>query len=127
MSAETNLNKPPPVRYRELAASLGVADRVRFLGLQPEPARFYAASDLFVLPTRFDAFGMVVLEAMATGIPAVVTAAAGAVQVIEHGVTGARVADAKDAAELATACSSFRKCTTLPFHFSRLMRAVCAL
>ena len=92
-------------RYRQLAAALGVAERVRFLGLRPEPARYYAACDLFVLPTRFDAFGMVVLEAMATGIPAVVTTAAGAAEVIEDGVTGRRVHDPRDADELAAACA----------------------
>jgi len=61
------------------AAELGVRDRVHFLGFtnQLELAAVYAASDVLVLPSSYDTFGVVVNEAMACGLPAIVTDAAG--------------------------------------------------
>lgn len=64
--------------YEELARSLGVADRLRFLGATDRPDRLYRAADVFVLPTRRDVWGMTIVEAMAAGVPVVTTRAAGA-------------------------------------------------
>ena len=55
-----------------------------------------------MLPTRFDAFGNVVLEAMATGVPALVSVRAGAAEVIEDGKTGFLLQDPDDADAIAT-------------------------
>jgi UDP-glucose:(heptosyl)LPS alpha-1,3-glucosyltransferase len=63
--------------YEALARRLNVSERVRFLGPVSDPADLYAAADLFVLPTLFDTFGVVVLEAMACGLPVVVGTGAG--------------------------------------------------
>ncbi len=75
-----------------LAARLGVADRVRFLGRvsQDHLPKVYAACDLFVLPSvsRLEAFGIVALEAMATGKPVVVADIPGVREVIEDGREG---------------------------------------
>ncbi len=75
-----------------LAQRLGVADRVRFLGRVSEEnlPRVYAACDLFVLPSvsRLEAFGIVALEAMATGKPVVVADIPGVREVIEDGREG---------------------------------------
>ena len=54
-----------------LAASCGVADRVRLLGRQTDIRRIYTAADVFVLPSRFEGFPNALLEAMAAGLPAV--------------------------------------------------------
>jgi glycosyltransferase involved in cell wall biosynthesis len=62
-------------RVRTLAATLGLLDRVRFVGDLP-PERLderYAASDLFVLATRQETYGMAVAEAIAHGLPVVST------------------------------------------------------
>jgi UDP-glucose:(heptosyl)LPS alpha-1,3-glucosyltransferase len=83
-------------RFRALARALGIAEAVRFVGPQAEVAPFFAAGDVFVFPSRFDAFGMVVLEAMAAGLPAVVSARAGASECVRPGETGAVLADPED-------------------------------
>ncbi len=54
--------------YLQLAASLGVRERVRFLGRVDDMPAFYKALDVFVLPTFYDACSNAVLEAAATGI-----------------------------------------------------------
>jgi len=74
--------------YRNLAARFGITDRVRFLGAVEDIQRYYRAVDLFFFPSSYDAFGMVVTEAMASGLPVVVTAAAGASEMVRDGETG---------------------------------------
>jgi UDP-glucose:(heptosyl)LPS alpha-1,3-glucosyltransferase len=74
--------------YGPMAAQAGVADRVQFVAPSREIARYYAAADLFVFPTYYDAFGLVLAEAMASGLPVVASRAAGAAELIEHGVDG---------------------------------------
>jgi UDP-glucose:(heptosyl)LPS alpha-1,3-glucosyltransferase len=61
---------------------------VRFLAPTTEIERYYAASDALVFPTTYDAFGMVVLEAMASGLPVFSSDQAGAAELIEHGRDG---------------------------------------
>lgn len=56
-----------------LARRLGVADAVTFEGFRPDPARFMAAADVFVLSSEYEGFGNVIVEAMAAGAPVVAT------------------------------------------------------
>jgi glycosyltransferase involved in cell wall biosynthesis len=81
----------------ELAARF---PHVRFLGIQrgDELAGFYAASDVFVFPSRTDTFGLVMLEALASGVPVAAFPVAGPRDVI--GDSGAGVLDE----DLRTAC-----------------------
>ena len=65
--------KRNPAYFLRLARKLNVADRVRFMGEVKDMVSFYRASDIFVLPTFYDACSNAVLEAMATGIPVVST------------------------------------------------------
>jgi glycosyltransferase involved in cell wall biosynthesis len=74
--------------YRRLAARCGVADRVRFLGLRHDAWRYYQAADVVVLPTRADVWGVTPVEGMASGVPPIVTAAAGSASTIRTGETG---------------------------------------
>jgi UDP-glucose:(heptosyl)LPS alpha-1,3-glucosyltransferase len=56
-----------------------VAERIIFAGSQShEVERFYAAADVFILPTLYEPFGLVILEALASGVPSIVSACAGA-------------------------------------------------
>jgi glycosyltransferase involved in cell wall biosynthesis len=73
-----------------LAASLGLADRVRFLGHcgQAAMARFWAAIDVFVLPSHWEGLPFVVLEAMAHAKPVVATTVGGVPEAVVDGVTG---------------------------------------
>jgi glycosyltransferase involved in cell wall biosynthesis len=73
------------------AAALGVSSRVRFLGFvnQTQLPSIYTASDLLVLPSSYDAFGVVVNEAMLCGCPVAASDHVGAARdLIAHGRTG---------------------------------------
>lgn len=61
--------------FRALAASLGMASQVHFLGALPQVTEAYFAADCLAHPTLEDSFAMVVLEAMAHGLPVVVSGA----------------------------------------------------
>ncbi|MGH7016621.1 MAG: glycosyltransferase [Caulobacteraceae bacterium] len=85
------------------AASLGIADRVKFPGFQSNPWAWLARSRLFVLPSRWEGFPSVVAEALACGTPAVVTSCDyGPSEVVEHGKSGL-VVPPHDAAAIASA------------------------
>ena len=76
---------------RERAASLGIAHAVSFLGhCEDVPSRL-ATADLFVLPSRSEAFPNAVLEAMAVGLPVVASRVGGLLEVIDEGRTGVLV------------------------------------
>lgn len=69
-----------------LALELGIASHVRFLGRVSNEVlwRYYAAADLFVLPSRLESWGTVMLEALSCGTPVVATATVGAREVHDH-------------------------------------------
>ncbi|WP_435628146.1 glycosyltransferase family 4 protein [Candidatus Ferrigenium straubiae] len=76
-------------KYRKKAQSLGMAESVAFAGTQVEGLeRYYRAADIFIMLSKFDTFGMVVLEAMAAGLPAIVSSNVGAKDLVEEGVNG---------------------------------------
>ncbi|MSP38870.1 MAG: glycosyltransferase family 1 protein [Deltaproteobacteria bacterium] len=85
-----------------LAAELGIADQVRFAGFVTDTAAFFAAIDLFVMPSLFEGLGVAVLEAMAAGKPVIATRVGGLVESVLDGVTGLLV-EPKDASRLADA------------------------
>ena len=77
-------------RLKDLAEELNVEDRIAFVGPAPRSAlpKYYAAADIFVLHSRFEALGLVLLEAMSSGKPVVATRVGGTVDVVENGKTG---------------------------------------
>jgi len=74
--------------YRALADSLGVAARVRWLGVTDQVQLVYALADAFVLPTSYETFSLVTFEAAASGLPVLVTPVNGVRELIEDGRNG---------------------------------------
>jgi len=89
------VGKGNEAKYRKLAGSLNIVDNVTFAGtLSVGIERFYRAADLFIMLSSFDTFGMVVLEAMAAGLPVIVSSNVGAKDLVENGVNGFILNDA---------------------------------
>ena len=85
------IGKGDTAPYRDLAEQLGVAKRLTWLPPRPDLERWYAAADVVVLPTRYEPFGNVHLESLASGVPVVTTTAAGGAEVIVEGENGSVV------------------------------------
>jgi D-inositol-3-phosphate glycosyltransferase len=83
-------SSPHAARLRTRVAALGLDRRVRFLGAQPQRRLryFYAAADATVMPSYYESFGMVALEAMACGSPVVASRVGGLTTTVKDGVTG---------------------------------------
>lgn len=79
-----------PQRLRELAQSLGVLDSVEFYSAQPqsELPSYYQAADVCLVPSYNESFGLVALEAQASGLPVVGSAIGGLRTIVRHGRTG---------------------------------------
>ena len=73
---------------RQLIAERGLQDSVRLAGFQPNPWKYIAKADLFLLTSRYEGFGNVLIEAMACGVPVVATASAGTRDIVQHGTDG---------------------------------------
>ena len=93
-------------KYQQLAQSLGCADRVHFMGIQNESCRFYGTADGFILPTVYDPFPNVILEAMASGLGVITSTSCGGAEIIEQGRNG-YCCDALDIPALSNAISAF--------------------
>ncbi|MBM4441739.1 MAG: glycosyltransferase [Candidatus Rokubacteria bacterium] len=80
---------------RRRVDALGLRDAVRFVGAQPQDALrdFYVGADVTVLPSYYESFGMVALEAMACGSPVIGSRVGGLATTVRDGVTGFLVAD----------------------------------
>ena len=91
--------------YVELARELGVAGRLTIVPGSDQIERYYGAADALVLPTPYDAFGMVITEAMACALPVITTPSAGAAELIVHGVHGLLVESPADVGGFAQAMS----------------------
>jgi glycosyltransferase involved in cell wall biosynthesis len=89
-------------RFRDLAAALGVTQRVHFLGRLDDVAGAYRAADVLVHPTLADTFAMVVLEGLAHGLPVVVSGPAqcGISTLLRDGKDALLLTDPQDAKEL---------------------------
>lgn len=96
---------PMDARLREQVQTLGIAERVRFLGLRADVAALLAISDVFVLPSLSEGLSIAVLEAMAARRPVVATRVGGNPELIMDGETGLLVPPA-DPHALAMAVTS---------------------
>jgi UDP-glucose:(heptosyl)LPS alpha-1,3-glucosyltransferase len=93
--------------YEQRAERLGLARRVRWLGARPDAERLYAMADAVALPTRYEPFGNVHLESLASGVPILTTVWAGGAEVVAHGANG-WVAPSLDVASVATGLAALR-------------------
>lgn len=84
---------------KALAQALGVSDRVRFVGQVAHGRRYFQAFDLFALSSDHEPFGMVLLEAMAAGVPLIGTDCGGGREVVEGIGQLFRLGDAEALAE----------------------------
>lgn len=77
--------------YRGMASSLGVADHVRFLGFRDDLADLMVASDVFVLASVAESFGLVLAEALFLGIPILASRVGGIPEIVDDGIDGCLV------------------------------------
>ncbi len=97
---------------RELASNerqarrLKIAERVRFLGAMRNVERLYQAADALALPSLFEPFGNVVMEAMASGLPVLVSSKCGAAEVVPDAMRSFVVQDPTDPGEIAAQLSA---------------------
>ena len=92
--------------YQQVAQDLGWGDKVHFAGVQEHPEYYYAAADGFILPTLYEPFGNVVLEAMASGLGVITTHTCGGADIIRSGENG-YVCDALDTDALTGVVNQF--------------------
>jgi UDP-glucose:(heptosyl)LPS alpha-1,3-glucosyltransferase len=90
-----------PAPYRRYAENLGIAPNVIFTGMSDDMPSIFAAADLFLLPTSYEAFSLALLEAAATGLPIVTTRVNGAEDLVQEKENGILVS--QDPPEIAQA------------------------
>ena len=99
--------KGNPAPYRRLAARLGVASRLRFLGSANRMEEVYGNADILVHPAIYEPFSNACLEAMACGLPVISSRTNGASEIIQPGRNGDVVENPADTAAMASAIQRF--------------------
>jgi UDP-glucose:(heptosyl)LPS alpha-1,3-glucosyltransferase len=94
-------------RYKALAARLRVSARCHFIGPVDDPRPYYGMADALVLPSIYDPFPNAALEALASGLPIIVSTGCGASEVVKEGSNG-WVTPVGDSQALATALSAWQ-------------------
>ncbi len=92
-----------PAPYQELAHTLGVERQIVFAGIVRGPEKCFVSADLLVFPTLYEPFGLVVLEAMAAGVPVIASRTTGAVEGLLDTKNGLYLDDPTSADELSNA------------------------
>jgi len=87
------LGNGPEAKFKRIAHSLGVEQRTIFAGRRADISRYYGAGDLFLLPTAYEPFPNVNLEAMACGLPVMTTSTAGGADIIRQNENGYLISD----------------------------------
>jgi glycosyltransferase involved in cell wall biosynthesis len=94
--------------WKRQVDTLGLSGQVRLLGHTAEIHTLFAAADLLVSPTRYDAYGLAVHEALCCGLPAIVSRAAGVAERYPPELRDLLLSDPEDAADLARRMSRCR-------------------
>jgi len=124
--------------YQAIASKLGVRSRVEFAGPSSDTVSEYRNADFFVLPTRHDPCSLVVLEALAMGLPVISTRFNGACEIMTDGMHGFVLPDPTDVsaltqamrklfdpearAQMSSACLELRPRLAYPQHVDRLLQ-----
>ncbi len=90
-----------PAPVLKLANSLGLGGHLRLPGASAQVAQYYAAADIFALPTQYEAWGLVIIEALACGLPVLTSRLAGAAVAVQENVTGELLDEPRDEKEIA--------------------------
>ncbi|WP_315789874.1 glycosyltransferase family 4 protein [Fischerella sp. JS2] len=109
--------------YLQLAASLGLNERVHFLGLCRDVPELMRAVDFLVFPSRYDPFGLVVIEAMACGLPVITAVTTGAAELVQP-EAGIVLSDPNDTEALIQALSSLTSDRTLRSQMGKAARTI---
>ena len=125
--------------YQRQARRLGVGGRVVYLGPVADPPAAYRAADFFVLPTNHDPCSLVVLEALAMGVPVISTRQNGACEIMVDGVHGRILPSPTDGLadavrdvlrrrdDMAAACLALRPALSQTDHLDKLERTYAAV
>jgi UDP-glucose:(heptosyl)LPS alpha-1,3-glucosyltransferase len=91
-------------KYTQIAHEANIADDVIFTGMlsKEKLIRLYLAGDMYIMLSKFDTFGMVVLEAMAAGLPVIISSNVGAKDIVQEGENGFIINDTSDADYIAS-------------------------
>ncbi|BBH22981.1 glycosyl transferase family 1 [Paenibacillus baekrokdamisoli] len=81
-------DKDSMIQLKALAAELQITDKIHFLGNINDVPSHLAQYDVFVLPSRYEGLGLVILEAMAAGLPVIAANIDGPSELIKHGLNG---------------------------------------
>lgn len=93
---------------QNLAVDVGAADHIHWLGYSADPSSLLQASDIFVLASTGEAFGLVLAEAMACGVPVVGSRSGAIPEIVEDGITGL-LATARDEISFADAIENLAR------------------
>jgi len=88
--------------------------QIRCVGPSPDVGRYYAAADFFVLPTYYEAWGLVIIEALASGLPVLTSRLAGASVAVQQNRTGLLLDNPRNPAEIAAGLSALLQTGFLP-------------
>jgi UDP-glucose:(heptosyl)LPS alpha-1,3-glucosyltransferase len=91
-----------PVPFLRIAEALGITKKLIFVGSVEVPEQYFALADVFVFPTFYEPFGLVIIEAMAAGVPVITSKHAGAVEGMRHGEEGLFLENPSSVEELST-------------------------
>jgi len=107
--------------WQKRAEAAGISSRVHFLGFRSDVPDLLRAADCLVAPTRYEAYGLGVQEALCCGLPALVSATAGVAERYPSHLNDLLLPDPEDAADLAARLSYWRK---TPDKFCKLVNSV---
>lgn len=105
------------------ALERGLLDKIHFLGKQLNIIELLQSSDILLLPSQLESFGLVALEAMSCGVPVVATRTGGIPEVVIHGKTGF-LAEVGDISQMAKYCIDIVKNPDLKLTLSKNSRQV---
>lgn len=97
-------------KYSALAQKTGIKDNVIFAGVQKENlGQIYLASDIFMMLSRFDTFGISVLEAMVASLPVIISGNVGAKDLVLEGINGFVIKNSDDASKISEKIAALLK------------------